>query len=223
MLVLGYFLVAHLWVVHELTDRPGQRPVDILQTMSRMKPGAQVVCIDLGLRDTAIALAQQLTTGKVYVVDVYNPQWNLSAAIQRGRQRVRARLPAADPRLDWLDGEIRLLPLPNESVSAVFLNQILCEFWQAEDREILLKESFRILQPGGQVLVAERVRSRLNLLLLGPMGWGFEAADYWRDLLAKAGFTLRQEKDVQGLIHCFSAEKAIAADILQLSLGLKLD
>lgn len=223
MLVLGYYLVAHLWAVHEITDRPGQQPVEILQTMSRMKAADQVVCIDLGLRDTAVALAQQLTTGKVYVIDVYNPQWNLSAALQRGRLRVRATPPAADPRLEWLDGEIRLLPLPDESVSAVFLNQILSEFWQREDREILLKESYRILQPGGKVLLAERVRSRLNLLVLGPTGWGLETADYWRDLLSKAGFTLRQEKDIQGLIHYFSAEKAVAADTLQLPLGLKLD
>lgn len=223
MLVLGYYLVAHLWAVHEITDRPGQRPIEILQTMSRLKPADEVVCIDLGLRDTAVALAQQLTTGKVYVIDVYNPQWNLSAALQRGRLRVRSHPPAADPRLEWLDGEIRLLPLPDESVSAVFLNQILSEFWQSEDREILLKESFRILQPGGRLLLAERVRSRINLLVLGPMAWELETADHWRDLLSQAGFTLRQEKDIQGLIHYFSAEKAVAADTLQLPLGLKLD
>jgi ubiquinone/menaquinone biosynthesis C-methylase UbiE len=158
----------------------------------------------------------------VSVIDVYNPQWNASAALRNGRQRVRARHLAADPRLEWLDGEVRLLPLPDDSVAAVFLNQILSEFWQPEDRQTLLRELFRILEPEGRVLVAERVRSRTNLLVMGPAVWQLPPADYWRELLTVAGFSLRQEKDIQGLIHCFRADKPSPTAGLQLPLDLEI-
>jgi SAM-dependent methyltransferase len=223
MLVLSYFLAAAVWVAYQVTDRPGQRPVEVLLRMSQMEPGEKVVCIDLGLRETAVAIAQRLTTGTVSVIDVYNPQWNTSPALRRGRLRMQAHPAAADPRVEWLDGEIRLLPLPNGSVSAVFLNQVLGEFWQPEDRQTLLREAYRILGPGGRVLVAERVRSQINWLMLGPVGWGLATADEWHDLLAEAGFAPNQEKDIQGLVHCFQANKPTPTGSLQLPLKLDLD
>jgi len=159
----------------------------------------------------------------VRVIDVYNPQWNTNAAVQRGRLRVQAHHPAADPRLEWLDGGIRLLPLPDESVSAVFLEQILSEFWQFEDRQMLLREVFRILEANGRVLVAERVRSPTNWLVMGPLGWSLATAEYWHELLTQAGFTLRQERDIQGLVHCFCADKPPPTAGLQLPLKLDLE
>jgi SAM-dependent methyltransferase len=223
LLVLAYFLTAAVWAAYQVSDRPGQRPVEVLLTIGQIEPGDQVVCIDLGLRETAVAIAQRLTTGSVNVIDVYNPQWTPSSTLQRGRLRVRVHPPAADPRLEWLDGEIRLLPLPNRSVSAVFLNQVLGEFWQPEDRQTLLREAYRILEPGGRVLVAERVRSRTNMLVLGPVGWGLATADEWREMLAEAGFVPNQEKDIQGLICCFRADKPAPTGSLQLSLKLDLE
>jgi hypothetical protein len=107
-------------------------------------------------------------------------------------------------------------------VTAVFLNQILFEFWQPEDRQTLLRELFRILKPEGQVLVAEQVRSRINLLVMGPSAWQLPPADYWRELLAAAGFSLRQEKDIQGLIRCFRADKPSPTAGLQLPLDLEI-
>jgi SAM-dependent methyltransferase len=223
LLIIGYFLVANVWAATQLFDRPGQQPIEVLLAMSHIAPGERVVCVDLGLRESAVAIAQQLTTGRVSVIDVYNPLWNSSAALQRGRLRVRSRPTATDPRLEWLDGEIRLLPLPNGSVSAVFLDQILSEFWQPEDRQTLLKEVWRILSPSGRVLVSERVRSRANWLVLGPWGWQLPTADYWRELLKGSGLALRQEKELQGLIHCFRADKPLPTQGLQLPLHLDLE
>jgi SAM-dependent methyltransferase len=222
LIVLGYFLTASVWAAYQLSDRPGQRPVEVLLSLGQIKPEEQIACIDFGLKETAVAIARRLTTGMVSVIDVYNPQWNTSAALRNGRQRVRVRQLAADPRLEWLDGEIRLLPLPDDSVTAIFLNQILSEFWQTEDRQTLLRELFRILEPDGRVLVAERVRGRVNLLVMGPVAWQLPPADYWRELLAAAGFSLRQEKDIQGLIHCFRADKPSPAAGLQLPLDLEI-
>lgn len=223
ILILGYFLVAIVWAAYQVSDKPGQRPVEVLLIMSQIKAEDRLACIDLGLRETAVVIAQRLTTGTVSVIDVYNPQGNTSSALQRGRLRARAHPPAADPRLEWLDGEIRLLPLPNNSVSAVFLDRVLAEFWQAEERQTLLHEVYRILKPGGRVLVAERVRSQINWLVLGPVGWGLATADYWRELLAKTGFVHSQEKDIQGLVHCFRADKPSPTGNLQLPLHLDLD
>jgi hypothetical protein len=223
LLALGYFLTAAVWAAYQVSDQPGQRPVEVLLVVSQIKPEDRVACMDFGLKETPIAVAQRLTTGMVSVIDVYNPLWNTNRALRNGRLRVRSRSLAADPRLEWLDGEIRLLPLPDDSVAAVFLNQILSEFWQPEDRQTLLREVFRILEPAGRVLVAERVRSRTNLLTMGPAGWQLPAADYWRTLLAETGFKLHQEKDIQGLVRCFRANKPSPTEGLQLPLNLDLE
>ena len=106
-----------------------------------------------------------MTTGEMIVVDVYNPQSNSGAALHRARDR--ARKPQPDPRLTWIDGSIGLLPLPDRSVSAVYVNQILSEFWLPEEQAQLLGEIRRILIPEGRLLIAERIRSQANLLLTG--------------------------------------------------------
>jgi SAM-dependent methyltransferase len=222
-LVLGYFLAGAFWTAYQIAGRPGQRPVERLLEIGRLRPDEWVVCVDLGLRETALVVAGRLTVGRVTVIDVYNPQWNTSATLRRGRLRVLAHHPPADPRVEWLDGETRLLPLPNESVSAVFLNQVLSEFWQLEDRLLLLREVFRILRPNGRLLLAERVRSRTNWLVLGPWGWQLAKAEDWRALLAQVGFALPQETDVQDLVHCFRADKPLPAAALQLALHLDLE
>jgi hypothetical protein len=73
------------------------------------------------------------------------------------------------------------------------------------------------------VLVAERVRSRANWLVLGPAGWQLLTAEYWRSLMSQTGFSPGQEMSIQGLVCCFRADKPSPAEGLQLPLNLALE
>lgn len=219
LIVAGYLLVATLFVAYQLNDGPGGPAADILIRLAQIHPDDHVVCIDLGLRATAVAIARQLTTGQVTVVDVYNPQSNAGGVLHRAR--ARAGKPPSDPRLNWIDGSIDLLPLPDRSVRAVYLDQMLSEFWLLEEQERLLDEVQRILVPEGRLLVAERVRAQSNLLLTGLVTYTLPPHEQWRALVQRAGFVIQREEFPRGLLYCVRADKPSPAAAKQMTLRLE--
>lgn len=218
LLVQSYFLLASLWAAHQLHDVNGIRPHQVLFDMGAIQDTETFVFIDLGTRWPAIELSRRLTTGRVIVVDVYNPQWTTSRAL--ARHRARRPSPPLDPRLTWRDGDVNLIPLPDGSVPAVILSQVLSEFWQHGDRLALLKEIHRILTPGGRLLLAERVRTQTNWLVTGPAALGLPTAGYWQNLLRQAGYHVQKEKDLLGLVYCIRARKPTPAEARQLAFEL---
>lgn len=200
------FFFASLWSAYVLYDAPGGRDSDHFWEMGQLQPTDTVVVIDLGLRWTAVALSRRLTSGRVIVIDVYNPQ--LTPGRPLARLRAQAPRQLSDPRLTWREGTISLLPLPNGSATAVTLSRVAGQFWQQGDRLILLKEIHRLLAPGGRLLMSERVRSRVNALIMGLAGLRLPTAAYWRNLLQQAGFQIEEERDLHNLVHCFRAGKS---------------
>ena len=221
VLILLYFLLASVWAAHWQFDRSGLRPHQVLFDMAGLKPTDRFVYIDVGLRRRPLALAHQLTTGHLTIVDIYNPQWTPSRSLARWRSRMRP--PATDPRLTWLVGNFNLLPLPDSSTSVVILCQIASELWQDGDRVTLLQEIKRILTPDGRLYIAEKVRSQTTWLTAGPTALTIPTTAYWRQLLRESGFQVRQEKSLgNGFLHCFTNAKQTASQLQQLAFNLDL-
>ena len=221
ILLTLYFLLASLWLAHWQFDRSGLRPHRVLFDMAQLKPTDHFVYIDVGLRRRPLALAHQITTGHLTVIDIYNPQWTPSRSLARWRSRIRP--PVADPRLTWLSGNFDLLPLPDSTISVVILCQIASELWQDGDRVTLLREVKRILAPDGRLYVAEKVRSQTTWLTAGPAALTVPTSDYWRQLLRQSGFHVRQEKSLGGgLLRCFTNAKQTASQVQQLAFNLDL-
>ncbi|MCP4427199.1 MAG: class I SAM-dependent methyltransferase [Chloroflexi bacterium] len=218
IIVLTYFFLASLRSLHLQYDRDGLNPHHILFDMGQIREDDIFVYVDLGERRRAIELARRLTTGKVVAVDVYNPQWTISQVLARARSRIPA--PPPDPRLSWRNGRSDLIPLPDKSVTAVFLCQIASEFWQEGDRLQLLYEIYRVLSENGRLLLAEQARTQTNWALKGPAALALAPVEQWRDLLGQAGFRIRSEKNLQGVIHCIRADKPTYIEAQQLTLGL---
>jgi hypothetical protein len=95
------------------------RTTEFLYGLSQTRPSDKLASIDLGLRQKAIVLSQQLTSGRLFAIDIYNPQLMPDGALLRARRLAPHAI--ADPRLVWYDGNLTLLPLPDHSVSAVFM------------------------------------------------------------------------------------------------------
>lgn len=212
--VLAYFLVASLWAAHQLYDNKAIR--DTFFELGDVSPDEKLVHISLGRRQMAVDLSRRLTTGRVIVIDVYNAQLTPSRALARAQRPTSH--PEQDPRLSWRDGRINLLPLPDSSVSVVTMNQAASEFWQEGDRDCLFSEIERILAPGGRLLMSERVRSKTNLLVMGPAGIRLKSADFWNQMLAKSGLQPEAVISLGELICCFRADKPLRPQVRQLVL-----
>jgi ubiquinone/menaquinone biosynthesis C-methylase UbiE len=219
MLVASTFLISSLWVAYHLNDARGETAAEALFRLSQIRPENHVVCIDLGLKEMAVTVAQRLTSGEVTVIDIYNPQSNIGGSLRRAR--TRSPKIQHDPRLNWIDGSINLLPLPDQSISAVFMDQVLSEFWLSEEREQLLDEVRRILIPEGRLLVAERVRAKSHYILAGVVTSSSPSEQYWRSLLEKHGFVVQREENPHGLLYITRADKPSPASGKQLSLRLE--
>lgn len=219
MLVAGYVLAGALWTAYQTYDGPGPQIIAQLIDYAQLRPDDKIVCIDLGLRATAVEVARRLITGQVTAIDVYNPQSNPGAPLRRAR--AAARKPGPDPRLEWIDGRIELLPMPDQSVRLVFMNEVLSEFWLPEERARLLEEVRRILVPGGRLLLAERHRTRTNLLFSGLATSTLPPAETWHALLLRADFRIEREDSLRGLVYCARADRPPPTEGRQLRLHLE--
>lgn len=218
LLILVYFFGTSLWAAYQLHDDAGLAPHHTLFDMGKLHATDAFVYIGAGLHDVPVALAKRLTTGQITAVDIYSPQWMRSQPLHRARQQ--SPQPASDPRLKWQSGRLNLLPLPNESVTAVILSQTAIELHQRGDQLVLFKEIRRILAQNGRFLLAERSRSQTNWVVMGLTAVNLPDADHWRDLLIEAGFRLRTEKELRGLITCYRADKPTRTEARQLRLDL---
>ncbi|HZD10699.1 MAG TPA: methyltransferase domain-containing protein [Candidatus Binatia bacterium] len=218
LLVLAYFFTMSLWSANEQFNRRHSLPATVIFELGQIQPTDDVIYVGLGLRDTPIRLSRRLTRGQVQAVDVYNPQLAPGAVLARQRRPLPNVPP--DPRLIWLEGSIGLLPLPDNSAHIVACSYTLVELWQHGDRQLLLREMRRVLQPGGHLLLAEPVRTRTQFLTVGPAALRLPGAEYWRRQLAESGFNVVREHNISGFYTCFRAEKPLPGTVQQLALDL---
>ncbi len=219
IVVAAYFLLANFWAVHHLYDTQGARPIDVLYRMSQTRPTHQIAYVDLGTRSGAIFVARRLTTGVVHDIDIYNPESTPSATLRR-RRRSAPRAPH-DPRLRWLDGTAALLPLADKSMNTIFLDAVWSEFIVPEERQMLLAEARRILAPDGRLVLAERLKSQTNLLVLGPGYFALPAESELKHALHRAGFDIERTEILHGMVWCLTANKPNPGRARQLALNLE--
>ena len=100
------------------------------------------------------------------------------------------------------------------------LCQVLSEFWQQGDQLALLSEVKRVLSAGGRIVLAEQTRSRVNWLIKGPAAIRLDTPAQWRDLMVRSGLRVVDERDLLGVVRCFSAEKSSPASPRQMALNL---
>ncbi len=204
-LLLAFFLSISLLAANRIYD--GYRISEALVLLSDVKPSDTIIHIGLGRKNLAIELSRHLTTGKIIVVDIYNPQIMPSRELARARRQ--AIRPNPDPRLSWRDGSINILPFPDSSVSAITMSETVGEIWQQGDQGQLFKEICRILKPGGSALFAERLRTPTNLIALGPSAFRLHSVNHLARVLAESGLEVSDQTSIVELICCLRADKLI--------------
>lgn len=122
-------------------------------------------------------------TGKAYGLDMTDEMLGLARENQRK---------AGVQNVEFLQGEIENIPLPNDSVDVVISN---CVINLSGDKGRVLQEAFRVLRPGGRFAVSDVIvrgpvptQIRKNVeLWIGCIAGALEESEY-RMRLAAAGF-----------------------------------
>ena len=172
----------------------------------------ELLHIETGMRNVAIEVSKFLLNGRVTVIDVFNPQLMPNRSLLRTRRVAYENviLPLSDPRTVWIDGRFDRLPRLDSSAQVVVLDQVLCEMVQFGDRKRLLHEIYRVLQPGGRLIVVERILSAENQWLSGMGGVsGRDSAEAWQQLLTETHFNIASIEPINALLIAFQAVKPI--------------
>ena len=108
-------------------------------------------------------IISHLTTGKLWLVDLYSPQVMTASTTQR--TRTQDVLPQKDPRFKPISGEIDLLPFQDAELDVVILFNTINEIPQFGDRKRFLTEVSRVLKPNGRILIFEPIKSTTRTLV----------------------------------------------------------
>ena len=144
------------------------------------------IVLDLGSGggiDVLLSAKRVGPTGKAYGLDMTGQM----LALARENQKK-----SGIENVEFLQGEIESIPLPDNSVDVVISN---CVINLSADKDQVLREAFRVLKPGGRFAVSDvvtkgemlpEIREKV-LLWVGCIAGALEENDY-RAKLGKAGF-----------------------------------
>jgi arsenite methyltransferase len=152
--------------------------------LAGLKPGETVLDLGSGGGIDVLLSAKRVSPGgKAYGLDMTDEM----LALARENQK-KAGLENAE----FLKGEIENIPLPDNSVDVIISN---CVINLSADKDRVLKETFRVLKPGGRFAVSDVVTRgdvpseirKSVLLWVGCVAGALEENEY-RQKLAAAGF-----------------------------------
>lgn len=152
--------------------------------LAKLNPGE--VVLDLGSGggiDVLLSARRVGLTGKAYGLDMTD---EMLALANENKKK------SGIPNVEFLKGEIESIPLPDNSVDVVISN---CVINLSADKDRVLRETFRVLKPGGRFAVSDVVTRgdilpeiRKNVLLwVGCIAGALDENDYHAKLTA-AGF-----------------------------------
>ena len=150
------------------------------------KLNAGEVVLDLGSGggvDVLLSARRVGPTGKAYGLDMTDEMLVLANENKRK---------AGAENVEFLKGEIEQIPLPDNSVDVIISN---CVINLSADKDRVLRETFRVLKPGGRIAVSDVVTRgaiapeiRQSVLLWVGCVAGALADDEYRSKLSAAGF-----------------------------------
>jgi len=144
------------------------------------------IVLDLGSGggiDVLLSARRVGPTGRAYGLDMTDEMLDLA---RKNQQK------AGLANVEFLKGELEDIPLPDNSVDVVISN---CVINLSADKDVALREAFRVLKPGGRFAVSDIVvrgkvppQVRQNVeLWMGCIAGALEESEY-RSKLASAGF-----------------------------------
>jgi ubiquinone/menaquinone biosynthesis C-methylase UbiE len=159
--------------------------------------------VHAGLDQSTASLQRLFPGSEGAVIDIYDPKTMTEPSIARARRLY----PSTEP---FQPGQTGSLPLPNTDRDTVFLLFAAHEVRAVGDRTQLLRETSRVLNERGRVVMVEHLRDLPNFLAFGPGFLHFHSGRSWRDSIRKAGLQIEQQSRLTPFVRCFVLRKADA-------------
>ena len=190
LLILGavaavFWLALSLAVSHYVYDRSDLYRWEWIR--DRVAPGPRhVVSIHAGLDETSPALQEMYPAAEVTILDIYDPAEMPEPSIARARREARSPLAS-------VNADFRRLPLETASADLVAVIFVAHELRRATSKEAFFREAWRVLPPGGRLLLVEHLRDGWNLAAFGPGAFHFFPRQEWLRVAGATGFQLADE------------------------------
>jgi len=199
MVCANLWAVASLLVSHWIYDRSPLRKWDWIP---RCVPGCQIRAVNIhaGFDETSAGLRRVFPCAALDVWDIYQPAVMTEPSILRAQRSHPLAVRAA--RVDL--GE---LPVHNNTLDAAFLIFAAHEIRSATARTRFFGELFRILKPGGTILLVEHLRDWRNFLAFGPGFFHFLPFKEWLRLAGESGFGLADHFSITPFVSVFHLTK----------------
>lgn len=161
---------------------------------------AMAVTIHAGF-DEASEHLQRLFGDAIWTTwDIFDPSSMTESSITRARKADRQTSPSVAVNASRL-------PTPENAFDAAFLIFAAHELRSAAAREQLFKELFRVLKPGGVLLLVEHLRDWKNFVAYGPGFLHFLPRSEWLRLKEEAGFCISDEFSITPFVRVFRLSK----------------
>jgi len=190
LLILGalapvFWLALSLAVSHYVYDRSDLYRWEWIR--DRVAPSPQhVVNIHAGLDETSPALQEMYPAAEVTILDIYDPAEMPEPSIARARREARSTHAS-------VKADFRRLPLETASADLVTVIFVAHELRRAASKEAFFREAWRVLPPGGRLLLVEHLRDGWNLAAFGPGAFHFYPRHEWLRVAGATGFQLGEE------------------------------
>ncbi len=190
LLMLGalaavFWLALSLAVSHYVYDRSDLYRWEWIR--ERVAPSPRhVVNIHAGLDETSLALQEMYPAAEVTILDVYDPAEMPEPSIARARREAGSTLAS-------VKADFRRLPLETASADLVTVIFVAHELRRGASRETFFREAWRVLPPGGRLLLVEHLRDGWNLAAFGPGAFHFFPRHEWLRVAGATGFQLDEE------------------------------